>query len=78
MSAALSLVGILVFAATGLTLNNAGWIDAQPDITNRTLTVPPALLATLTPPAQEPKAPLPAAMSKVAVPVLLSRPSVMT
>jgi hypothetical protein len=62
MSAALSLVGILVFAATGLTLNNAGWIDAQPDITNRTLAVPPALLAILTPPAQPSKAPLPEAV----------------
>lgn len=59
MSAALSLVGILVFAATGLTLNNAAWIDAHPDITHKTLAMPPALVEVLVPPAQQDKAPLP-------------------
>lgn len=60
MSAAMSLVGILVFSATGLTLNNAAWIDAQPDITHKTLTLPPALAHALEPSAAQEKAPLPA------------------
>lgn len=47
MSAALSLVGLLVFAATGLTLNNAAWIEASPEVTSKTLTLPDAQLRQL-------------------------------
>lgn len=60
MSAALSLIGILVFSATGLTLNNATWIDARPEVTQKTLALPPALIDALASSAQQHKAPLPA------------------
>jgi len=59
MSAAISLVGILVFSATGLTLNNAAWIDAQPDVTHETASLPPALVKALEPATQPANAPLP-------------------
>ena len=45
MSAAISLVGLILFAATGLTLNNAAWIEASPQTINKTLTLPQELLA---------------------------------
>lgn len=47
MSAALSLVGLLFFAATGLTLNNAALIEASPHTTTRTANIPPELLTQL-------------------------------
>jgi len=59
-SAALSLAGLLVFAATGLTLNNAAWVEASPQVVTRTATVPPDIAALLKPDAQPaPKGPLP-------------------
>ena len=65
ISAALSLVGMLLFAATGITLNHAGEIEAAPRVMTRTATLPPALLAALPEPvAGEPeqKKPLPPAL----------------
>lgn len=47
ISAALSLAGLILFAATGLTLNNAAWIEASPKIVTKTLTLPPELLVSL-------------------------------
>lgn len=47
MSAALSLVGLIVFAATGITLNNAAWVEASPKIETVTATVPEEVLALL-------------------------------
>lgn len=44
MSAALSLVGLILFAGTGLTLNNAAWIEASPVTVNKTLELPEELL----------------------------------
>ncbi|PQA86468.1 PepSY-associated TM helix domain-containing protein [Hyphococcus luteus] len=47
ISAALSLVGMLVFAVTGVTLNHAADIPATPQVTTLEGEVPQTLLATL-------------------------------
>ena len=62
ISAALSLVGMLLFAATGITLNHAGEIEGVPRVTTRTATLPPELLAALPAVAGEEKRPLPPAL----------------
>jgi hypothetical protein len=45
ISSALALLGMLLFAATGLTLNHAAQIEAQPRVIERKATLPAALLA---------------------------------
>jgi len=47
ISSALCLLGMLLFAITGLTLNNAGLIDASPQVTTRQAQLPAALLGDL-------------------------------
>lgn len=47
MSAALCLIGMLLFSITGFTLNHASWIGAKPAVTTRTAELPAALLAQL-------------------------------
>ncbi|OZI20871.1 hypothetical protein CAL26_25755 [Bordetella genomosp. 9] len=47
ISAALCLVGMLLFAATGLTLNNAGLIEAKPDVSTFRARLPDPLRAAL-------------------------------
>lgn len=47
ISAALSLVGMLLFAITGITLNHAADISGAPQTTEQTATLPPALLEAL-------------------------------
>jgi hypothetical protein len=65
MSAALSLVGMLLFAVTGITLNHAASIPGSPATSNRAATLPPPLLRELkTPPATD--SPLPPASSSTA------------
>jgi hypothetical protein len=63
VSAAVSLVGVLLFAITGLTLNHAATITDKPKVTQHTEILPPQLLALLkTTPghaAPLPDAPLP-------------------
>ena len=44
ISSALCLLGMLLFAITGLTLNNAGLIGASPQVTTRQVQLPPVLL----------------------------------
>ena len=51
MSAAVSLVGMFLFAATGITLNHAASIGATPVVTDRAGTLPPPLLRDLEAPA---------------------------
>jgi uncharacterized protein len=63
ISAAVSLVGMLLFAATGITLNHAGAIEATPRTTTRTASVPPDLLAALPAVAGEQRLPLPPALA---------------
>lgn len=62
MSAAISLVGMLLFAATGITLNHAASIGAMPVVTDAAGTLPPPLLRTLRTSAA-PDAPLPASVA---------------
>lgn len=59
ISAALSLVGMLLFAVTGFTLNHAGQIEAQPKVVDRKATLPADLLAQLARGPAEGKHPLP-------------------
>ncbi len=47
ISAAVSLVGMILFAATGITLNHAASIPAEPITTERTATLPAPLLERL-------------------------------
>lgn len=69
VSAAISLVGMLLFAITGLTLNHAATITATPHVTKHAATLPPPLLALLkTPPGND--APLPDAVAAHLAPVV--------
>ncbi|WP_421682440.1 hypothetical protein HKW98_15530 [Stutzerimonas urumqiensis] len=47
ISSALCLVGMLLFALTGITLNHAAQIEADPDVVTHELRLPEALLAPL-------------------------------
>lgn len=47
ISSAVCLVGMLLFAATGITLNHAARIEAQPQMVNLSAELPPALLQSL-------------------------------
>lgn len=58
MSAAISLVGMLLFAATGITLNHAATISASPSTETLSGRLPAPLLAQLAKPASD-TAPLP-------------------
>ena len=59
ISAALSLVGMLLFAVTGFTLNHAGQIEAQPKVVSRKAPLPADLMAQLAKGPAEGKRPLP-------------------
>ncbi|MCK9538350.1 PepSY-associated TM helix domain-containing protein [Dokdonella sp.] len=65
ISAALCLVGMLLFSVTGITLNHAGRIGARADVTTRTAQVPGDVLAAAQGQAQAnaDRAPLPAALA---------------
>ncbi|MFT3763410.1 MAG: PepSY-associated TM helix domain-containing protein [Pseudoxanthomonas sp.] len=62
ISSAICLVGMLLFAFTGITLNHASQIEAKPQTRNATATLPDALLRQLGE-REEGKAPLPAAVA---------------
>lgn len=62
ISSAVCLVAMLGFAITGITLNHAAQIPAEPVVTTTRATVPAPLLATITTPADD-KAPLPTALA---------------
>lgn len=61
MSAAISLIGMLLFAATGITLNHAATVSASPTVKSLSAKLPTPLLAQLARPAAD-NAPLPAAV----------------
>ena len=63
ISAAVSLVALLLFAITGLTLNHAGSITAAPVVSARRAILPPKLRPALAHPAAR-DAPLPAAVAR--------------
>jgi hypothetical protein len=60
ISAAVSLIGMLMFAVTGFTLNHASQIEAKPVVVDRKTTLPPDLLALLAKGPETGKRPLPA------------------
>jgi hypothetical protein len=65
MSSAVSLVGLLLFAITGFTLNHAADIEASPKSVERAAQLPPPLLALVKPDdAPDSKKPLPVAVAK--------------
>lgn len=59
ISAAVSLIGMMLFAITGITLNHAGQIEGKPVVVSRKATLPPDLLAVLAKGPEEGKRPLP-------------------
>lgn len=61
ISSAICLAGLLLFAATGMTLNHAADIQATPTVSQRTAQLPDALLARLAD-EQRRRAPLPEAL----------------
>src|SRR5690606_1155328 len=61
ISSAVCLVGMLLFAITGITLNHAAKIEGNPQVTNRTATLPAPLLQALGT-QEEGHAPLPGAV----------------
>jgi uncharacterized protein len=62
VSAAISLVGMMLFAITGITLNHAASIPATPVVATRSGTLPPPLRLQLARPASD-AAPLPTAVA---------------
>ncbi len=58
ISSAVCLVGMLLFAITGITLNHAAQIQTEPNILTVEASLPPAVLAQIVVPEQS-KAPLP-------------------
>lgn len=65
VSSAISLIGLLLFAATGITLNHAAEIEGSPNVVEGRATLPPALLPAIESDAiPEGKRPLPAPIAK--------------
>jgi len=62
ISSAVCLVGMLLFAVTGITLNHAAKIEGNPQVANQTAILPAPLLQGLAGP-EEGKAPLPASVA---------------
>ncbi len=63
ISSAVCLVGMLLFTATGITLNHAARIEASPQVDNRILQLPEPLLEVLAGAPVEGDAPLPPAIA---------------
>ncbi len=63
ISSGLCLVGMILFAFTGITLNNAGKIEAKPSVVMRESQLPQAMLADLKATPNIAKAPLPSSIS---------------
>ncbi|WP_311221293.1 MULTISPECIES: PepSY-associated TM helix domain-containing protein [unclassified Acidovorax] len=64
VSSALCLIGMLLFAVTGFTLNHAGQIEAKPRVTSLQATVPAQVLGSVKPPEGKDRAPLPPALQR--------------
>ncbi|GAB7540381.1 PepSY-associated TM helix domain-containing protein [Cupriavidus sp. 8B] len=62
ISSAMCLIGMLLFAVTGFTLNHAGQIEARPQVVKRTATAPASLTAALRKVTHGDKGPVPAAL----------------
>src|SRR5690606_39930062 len=74
-SSAVSLVGLLLFAITGLTLNHAADIEGQPIIAERSAQLPPPLVRAVAsgPPEGRARLPRPVARSEEHTSELQSR-----
>lgn len=66
ISAAVSLVAMLLFAITGITLNHAASIAATPVVTTRNAPLPPLIVRALAVPPPAPDAPLPTKVAAAA------------
>jgi len=64
ISAAICLSGMLLFAATGMTLNHAAWIKAEPTVMERRASLPESLRNRLTADASPNNAPLPSEIAE--------------
>lgn len=64
ISAAVSLIGLILFAVTGITLNHAGQIPADPVTVERTAELPAPLLTRLAAFAEETTDPVPPAVAR--------------
>ncbi|WP_232476040.1 PepSY-associated TM helix domain-containing protein [Flavisphingomonas formosensis] len=64
ISAAVSLVGMLMFAITGVTLNHAASIPATPKVVDRSAKLPASLLRMLKPTPKASDAPMPAPVAE--------------
>ncbi len=62
ISAAVCLIGMLLFAVTGITLNHASQIESKPNVVARTAAMPKDLLAQVKAEKGAAKRPLPAAL----------------
>jgi uncharacterized protein len=62
ISSAVCLIGMLLFAATGITLNHASRIEAQPEVTQRQARLPAALMQELKA-SKEGHSPLPSSVA---------------
>ncbi|PTU33193.1 PepSY-associated TM helix domain-containing protein [Stenotrophobium rhamnosiphilum] len=62
ISSALCLIGMLLFAATGITLNHASQIEAKAEVVSQKAQLPDALRASVEAAKSEGKAPLPPAL----------------
>lgn len=63
ISAAVSLAAMLLFSATGITLNHAGRIEAKPQVTTRTATLPADVLGAFADAPSKGRAPVPEAVA---------------
>lgn len=63
ISSALCLIGMMLFAVTGITLNHAGSIEAKPRVTSQRATLPADLAALLEAPPPAGSAALPGAVA---------------
>lgn len=63
ISSALCLIGLLLFAATGITLNHASQIEAEPVTTTKELQLPESVLSSITREKRDGEAPLPRVLS---------------
>ena len=70
ISAAVSLVGMILFAVTGITLNHAAQIPAEPVTAERTATLPQPLLERLSAFPAETTDPAPEAVARWASPAM--------
>ena len=70
ISAAVSLVGLMLFAVTGITLNHAAQIPAEPVVVEQTSVLPAPLTARLLAVPPETTAPVPDAVARWAVSAL--------